>query len=223
MASSGNWDWSAATAPTITIKADDTFTISDVGGAFNFSVDTGPSYTGDARPTKKITLIPEFPGATLTGDGGTNVGTMTSDFCSKTNTNPPDINTGVCVTAGDLHNYYSWTAQATNDYDIWIPWQVPSDFAEFASSTAIQFNGWRTTSSDSVTLTVYDDNDAICNGATAISGTEATWNATNYADPTGCGAIAAGDTITFRVQLSVGVNDEYARMGEISVSYLATF
>ena len=57
MASSGNWDWSAATAPTITIKADDTFTISDVGGAFNFSVDTGPSYTGDARPTKKITLI----------------------------------------------------------------------------------------------------------------------------------------------------------------------
>jgi len=225
MASSGNWDWSAATAPTITIKADDTFTISDVGGAFNFSVDTGPSYTGDARPTKKITLIPEFSGATLTGDGTSNVGTMTSDFCSKTNTNPPDINIGVCVTAGDLHNYYSWTAQATNDYDIWIPWQVPSDFGEFASSTAIQFYGWRTSNSagTDVTLTVYDDNDAICNAATAISGTVATWNATNYADPIGCGAIAAGDTITFRVQLSVGVNDEYARIGEISISYLATF
>jgi len=134
------------------------------------------------------------------------------------------------VTAGDLHNYYSWSAQATNDYDIWIPWQVPSDFHEFASSTAIKFNGWRTSNSagTSVTLTVYDDNDAICGSATAISGTVATWNLTNYADPTGCdvvssGDIDAGDTVTFRLQLSVGVNDEYARAGEIEVSYLAKF
>ena len=148
---------------------------------------------------------------------------MTSDFCSKSNTNPPDINTGVCVTAGDLHNYYAWTANATNDYDVWADWQVPSDFSAFASSTAIKYFGWRTSTSDSVTLTVYDDNDAICGSATAISGTVATWNSTNYADPTGCSAIAAGDIITFRVQLSVGVNSEYARVGEIEISYLAKF
>jgi len=161
LATTGGWTQTGA-APSITIDAASTLSISNgtdtfsintdtntlnfddgSGNSFVFDIDagTGPVYSGSAMPTKKITLIPEFPGATLTGDGTSNVGTMTSDFCSKTNTNPPDINTGVCVTAGDLHNYYSWTAQATNDYDIWIPWQVPSDFGEFASSTAIQFYG----------------------------------------------------------------------------------
>lgn len=240
MSSSGDWTWTATT-PTITINSTETFTVSDGtdnfavnhsansfsltsgSNSFTFDADTGPVYAGTARPTKKVTLIPEYPGAVLSGDGTSNVGTMTSDFCSKTNTNPPDINTTVCVTAADLHNYYSWTANATNDYDIWVNWQVPSDFSAFASSTAIHFYGWRSSISDSVTLTVYDDNDAVCGTATAISGTVATWNSTNYADPTGCSAIVAGDTITFRVQLSVGVNSEFARMGEIDISYLAKF
>jgi hypothetical protein len=190
---------------------------------FDFSETGGPTYHGTARPTVTETIIPEFAGATLTGDGVNNTGTMTSDFCSNGNTNPPDINTGVCATSGDLHNYYSWTAQATNDYDIWVDWQVPSNFDAFASSTAISYYGWRTSVSDSVTLTVYDDNNAVCGSATAISGTVAQWNNTNYADPTGCSAIVAGDIITFRVQLSVGVNDEYARVGEISIDYLAKF
>jgi hypothetical protein len=153
---------------------------------------------------------------------------MTSDFCSNGNTNPPNLNTGVCTTSGDLHNYYSWTANATNDYDIWIPWQVPSDFHEFATSTAIQFYGWRTSSSDSVTMTVYTDEDTVCGSSTAISGTVSTWNLTNYADPTGCDAVSGGDieaddTIYFRFQLSVGVTSEFARAGEIIVSYLGRF
>jgi len=132
------------------------------------------------------------------------------------------------VTAGDLHNYYSWSAQATNDYDIWIPWQVPSDFHEFASSTAIQFYGWRDSVDDTVSLTLYDDADAVCGSTTSVGATYDQWVSTNYADPTGCdvvssGDIDAGDTVTFRLQLSVGVNDEYARAGEIEVSYLAKF
>ena len=190
----------------------------------------GPDYNGTARISKRVTLIPEFPGAVLTGDGATNTGTMTSDFCSNTNTNPPDINTAVCDVAGDLHNYYEWTtATATNDYDIWINWQVPSDFDEFDGTTAITFFGQRESSpNDTVTLTLYDDNDAVCGSATAISGTVGQWNNTNYADPTGCdvvsgGAIGPGDIITFRYQLSVGVNGESVYAGEIEIDYLAKF
>ena len=181
-------------------------------------------FSGTARNSKKATLMPEYAGAVLTGDGGgDNIGTMTSDFCSNGNTNPPNINTTVCATSGDLHNYYSWTANATNDYDIWVNWQVPSDFDGFDTSSAIQFYGWRTSSSDAVTLTVYDDNDAVCGTGTSISGTASTWNLTNYADPTGCSAITAGDTITFRMHLTVGVNSEFARAGEIYINYLSKF
>jgi len=200
-----------------------------VGDTTNFiSLESGTNgliFAGTARKNRSVTLIPEFPGAVLTGDGANNVGTMTSDFCSNGNTNPPDINTGVCATSGDLHNYYSWTADATNDYDIWINWQVPSNFDAFASSTAIRFEGWRTSTSDSVTLTVYDDANNICGSATAISGTVAQWNSTDYADPTTCddSNIVAGDIITFRFQLSVGVNSEFARAGEITVDYLSVF
>ncbi|MBA2278952.1 hypothetical protein H0V99_00735, partial [Candidatus Saccharibacteria bacterium] len=169
--------------------------------------------------TSKVTLSPEFHGAVLTADGTNNVGTMTSDFCSKGNTNPPDINTTICATNGDYRTYYSWTANATNDYDIYVTWQVPSDFVSFTTSPAISFYGWRTSTSDNVTLTLYDDAGGICGAATAISGTVATWNSTNYATASGCGSIAAGDRVTFRVQLSVGVNAEFARMGEIIINY----
>jgi len=211
-----------------TLTATGTVTIGSGGNTFTFDPSSGPVYAGTARPAKKVTLIPEFPGAVLTPDGSNNTGTMTSDFCSKTNTAPPDTNIDVCVTAGDLHNYYTWTAQATNDYDIWIDWQVPSDFHEFDDNPAIVYYGWRSSASDSVTLTLYDDNDAICGSATAISGTAGQWNLTNYADVSSCdvpssGAIGPGDIVTFRVQLSVGVNDEFARMGEISISYKAKF
>ena len=101
---------------------------------------------------------------------------------------------------------------------------MPSDFAAFASTIAIKFYGWRDSVSDTVTLTLYDDNNAICGGATSTpDGTYDQWVQTNYADPTGCSAIVAGDIVTFQVHLVVGVNDQFARVGEIEISYLAKF
>ena len=89
----------------------------------------------------------------------------------------------------------------------------------FITSPAISYYGWRTSASDSVTLTLYDDVGGVCGAATAISGTAATWNTTSYATASGCSNIIAGHRATFRVQLSVGVNNEFARMGEIIINY----
>ncbi len=177
---------------------------------------------GSARRQYQITLTPEFPGAVLTGDGSNNTGTMTSDFCAASSgvNSLPALNTSVCAASGETHHYYAWTANATNDYDIWMQWQVPSDFSAFAASNPIQFYGWRTTSSDSVTLTFYSANGSTCGTGTAISNTT-TWTVTNYTS-SGCSP-TAGDLMKVRVQLSVGVNSEFARMGEIVINYLSKF
>ncbi|MGI9028312.1 MAG: beta strand repeat-containing protein [Candidatus Saccharimonadales bacterium] len=176
-------------------------------------------FYGTARNSIAQTLTPEFAGATLTGDGTNNSGAVTSDFCSKSNTPMPDINTGVCVTAADKHNFYSWTANATNDYDVWTNWQVPSNFGGW-DNTPIQFYGWRTSATESVTLTLYRASGAVCGTATTIGGTVSTWNLTNYTSP--C-TPTAGENMYFRVQLSVGTNNNFARMGEIIVNYKGSY
>jgi len=92
------------------------------------------SLIGTARRATTDTLVPEYAGATLTGNGGgTNIGTMSSDFCS--NTGALSIATGVCTTAGDVHNYYSWTTNqgSSQDYDIYVRYQVPNDFGLLAA------------------------------------------------------------------------------------------
>jgi len=168
---------------------------------------------GGAGTTKTVTLAPEFPGAVLTGDGTSNTGTMTSDFCSGSSRQ--NINTSVCTVATESYNYYSWTANATNDYDVWIRWQVPSDFSSFTSTGS--FNGWRTSTSDSVTMTFYNNSVSSCASA-SISGTVATWNNTSLSGLTGCSP-SPGDVLNIRVQLSIGVNSEFARVGEITLIY----
>ena len=44
-----------------------------------------------------------------------------------------------------------------------------------------------------------------------------------YADPDGCTYVSAGDVVTFRVTLSVGVTDEHAKVGEIDIDYTSVF
>jgi hypothetical protein len=147
---------------------------------------------------------------------------MTSDFCGNDGAGSfVEVNSGVCSTSGDFHNYYSWTANATNDYDIWAKWQVPKDFSDW-DSTPIQFFGWRTSSSagTTVTMTLYSNSGVVCGTATNISNTT-TWTATSYTT-TGCNP-AAGDIMFFDIHLSVGVNGEFARVGEITINYLSKF
>ncbi len=209
----------------LTIDANDSVVLGSGGNTFTFDESSGPLYAGTARPTKKITLSPEYSGAVITGDGANNIGTLTSDFCSNGNTNPPDINTGVCTTSGDLHNYYSWTtATSGDDYDIWVSYQMPSDFDAFTASDTIKVYGWNTDNTvNAVTVTLYDDNDAVCGSATDVATGTATWTQTALTgDETGCSAITAGDIITFRIQLDADASD-YARVGEISFSYYAKF
>lgn len=238
--STGDLTWMAAT-PTITINSAETFTIGPSGGdtftvnssgslfsfldssanGFTFDADTGPSFAGTARPARKEKLVPEFPGATLTGDGGSNIGTMTSDFCEQgVHANIPDTNTAVCNTSGDIHNYYSWTTNqgTAQDYDIWIRWRVPDNFAAW-DTNPVQVSGKRTdVTNNAVTVFVYDVAGVLNNaGGTQSAGTS--WTQTNIA--LSGGTWTAGSYVTFRIVMNADTGGDSVQVGEINLNYLS--
>ncbi len=239
LASSGDWAWSATT-PTITVSGTETFTVTngtdsfsvntsgsamtftDGTNAFTFDADTGPSYAGTARPARQSMLSPEYPGATLTGDGGSNTGTMTSDFCEQgASADIPNTNTSVCNTSSDIHNYYSWTTNqgSVQDYDVWLRWRVPDNFAAW-SSNPIQVWAKRTdATNNAVTAYVYDTGGTLENaGGTQIAGT--TWTQTAV-EASFAGTYTPGSYLTIRLVMAADTGGDSVQVGEINLNYLS--
>lgn len=183
---------------------------------------SGVALSGTARPTRTITLVPEYPGAVLTADGGSNTGTMTSDFCSHSAL--LNVNSTACGTTGDEHNYYAWTTtQGTvQDYDIYIRYRMPADY-DTGSMANMRIWGWGTTSANEiVSLALYKGSGTACSTITnAITG-NTTWNEGTSASPLGACSIAAGDFVTFKVRVAAGTNN-VARAGEIRFEYRSKF
>jgi hypothetical protein len=146
---------------------------------------------------------------------------MTSDFCSGTSRR--SINTSICAST-DEHNYYSWTsASGDNDYDIYVRYQIPSDFSAFSSDTSVQMYGWRTDGTNNlVELALFQANGTQCGTTTNVATGTATWTETALGgSETGC-TVAAGDIVTFRIHV-VASASEFARAGEIRFDYLSSF
>ncbi|MES2970921.1 MAG: right-handed parallel beta-helix repeat-containing protein [Patescibacteria group bacterium] len=180
-------------------------------------------YSGTARNTKLISLIPEYAGATLTGTGS---GTMTTDFCSGSSRR--NINPSICA-ATEEHNYYSWTGTTgVQSYDIYVRYQLPSDFDGFNASDSVKMIGWRTDGSDgtpnSVTLSLYQDNGTQCGTSTNVATGTAAWSTAPVAldgDEMAC-TFTAGDTVLFKVTVLANGSD-FVRAGEITFNYLSKF
>jgi len=179
---------------------------------------TGMQYFGTAQPLKSITLSPEYPGATFTGDGTNNTGTLSSDFCSSSSL--LNINATACGGATDEHNYYAWAnTQATaQDYDIYIRYRMPSDYST-GSMSDMKIFGWGTTSAtEIVSLSLYKGSGAACGTITNAIIANTAWNEGAQASPLGACTIAANDMVTFKVRVQAGQNNT-ARAGEISFAY----
>lgn len=178
------------------------------------------TFNGTARQDVRLTMEPEFQGAVLTGDGSNNTGTMTTDFCSGASR--LNINAGVCA-ANDEYNYYSWIGSGgVNDYDVYVRWQVPSNFSAFKDANAINLRGWRSTSSEKVELAMFQQNGTQCGSTTEINNTNTTWQSTNMTgDETAC-SVSANDVVTFRIRVTAG-SSGYARAGGLEINYLSRF
>jgi hypothetical protein len=172
-----------------------------------------------AGSTAAIALSPEFVGAVMSGDGSSNTGTKTSDYCAGTNRFPGGINTSVCNNANnnDEHNYYSWTSTGANDYEIFFRWTVPNDFAGFPT-TGSSFYGWKTGTAvgDDVKLNVYNNSSTAC-AAQSMTNTANSWLSTSI-NLSGC-TPSTGTVLTFDIHLSVAASGNFARIGEITLNY----
>lgn len=197
-----------------------TVRIGDATNGVEFS-STGITYRGTARPAKTVTMAPEYEGATFTGDGTSNSGSLSSDFCSSSSL--LSINTTACGAATDEHNYYAWTTTAgtAQDYDLYIRYRIPSDYST-SSMTNLRIFGWGTTTGEIVSLNMYKGSATACGTITNAITAATTWNEATLASPLGACTIAAGDLVTFKVKMTAGTNN-IARAGAIRFDYSSKF
>lgn len=165
-----------------------------------------------SSPDNVVTLSPEFTNAVMHGTG---VGTMTSDICSDT-LNINDGSSGQATICGpnETFNFYKWSSpQATpQTYSIYVTYQLPSTFKEFASGqTSIM--GRTDSSNATVQYQVYR-NDATsgltaCGSTVTVStGAVSSWQtglASGAADPSTCGFVP-DNSIVFKINVISSVN-----------------
>jgi hypothetical protein len=180
-------------------------------------------FIGTARNDINLTLVPEFQGATLTSDGVDNIGTMTSDFCSGASSPGRNINAAACGSNNE-HNYYQWTTNqgTAQDYDVFIRYQLPSNVDTVSPSFVISGSAFRSSSNESVTMTIYESDDTTtpCVSSASLTGSNG-WNENTSVTLTGC-TFSPNTVIVFRLHMTA-TNGSFARMGEINISYKAAF
>jgi hypothetical protein len=183
--------------------------VGDVTNGITLDPATGPDYHGTARPTKRISQSPEFLGAVLRGDGGSNTGTMTTSF-----------------DATNFHNYYNWTTnQGSNqDFDVATRVAIPNDFSSLTLTPQICIYGWSDDlTNGTITLNANDSsNAAITLGSSSYTpGSASTW-AETCRTISGTPTLTAGGFITLRVTLQAA-NTKNTRLGEFRIDYLSKF
>lgn len=165
-----------------------------------------------SSPDNVVTISPEYNNAVMHGTG---VGTMISDICSST----LGINDGtsgqatICGT-NETYNFYRWTSPqaSAQTYSIYVTYQLPSTFKEFASgetsimgrtdsaNSTVQYQVYRNSSSDGLTA---------CGPTILVSnGSQSSWKigtATGAADPSTCGFVG-GDSIVFKIDVIASQN-----------------
>jgi hypothetical protein len=178
-------------------------------------------FKGTARNDVKITLSPEFAGATLYGTG---IGTMTASFCSNTVGSMANVGTSICAT-GQSHNYYEWfngTQATAQTYSVYTKWQVPSNADSAAGTMSFSGYGWRTSGvTDAVTADVYDASGAVCASGIVLASGTAGWTQSTTTNLSGCN-YAANSTLTIKITMTAGQNN-YARVGELTINYKSLF
>ncbi|MFA5828848.1 MAG: hypothetical protein WC841_05845 [Candidatus Shapirobacteria bacterium] len=196
---------------------------------FTFNPLSGPLYSGSARPSKTIRISPEYPGASMTADGSTDIGgTMTSD------------NT---LNAGGIgwKNYYQWSSgnAALQDYSVLARVALPSDFDTWETGSCpgaacafeIEFQtGVGTTDDNYISVAVNNNSDTPGTAVCSIGSTAATaWTLTGCPEATlndGSSSEwdAAGEAAVVRIKLAAkSTENALSRVGDIILRYKAKF
>lgn len=191
-------------------------------GAFFDGTTFELTFTGTARHARTITLAPAYAGGAARGDGSNNAGTLATSFCSGSSLLNIPSSSNPCGST-EQRNYYEWTADATNDMDIWTTLKLPTDFSAFDPTNAFVFHGWGTDTTETAIITVYSGSTSCGTFTLTGNGTWQSNSITASTITTNCAGLVAGSTLTIDVKLTVGTNGNYARAGEILVNYLSRY
>ncbi|HEY1835786.1 MAG TPA: hypothetical protein VGG13_03115 [Candidatus Saccharimonadales bacterium] len=168
-----------------------------------------PVLEGSAMHTRQITLAPEYAGATMTGSGTNNTGTMTSDN----------------MTTSPFRNYYEWkNIQGTaQNYDIWVRVPLPSDWAGWPSGQTICLDTYASANSANlVNMTVYDTtNTAVVTSADLSPLSVTTWATNKCTSSITGGSFTAGHDMTIDIKMTAPATTGDVRIGDITFSYLS--
>ena len=241
LATSGDWTWSAVT-PSVSITSGETLTFTDgtdsfvintAGSSFSFSdgtngvtfdADTGPTYSGTARPTRQVVISPEYSGGTLsTFYGAGTDSSITGDMTA-------DIET----TAGDdLRTYYEWnsTEGTLQSYTVAVRITLPQDFSAWATSNALQISyTTESTSTANNALDAYvylssNSTTSVASDTTNAAAIAETWEAITIDDSVLDDAAApewdaAGETAIVYLRMS-STGGNFVRLGDVTLNYLA--
>lgn len=160
---------------------------------------------GDA-PDTFVAISPEYKNAVM---NGTDIGVISSDFCSGSLgiNDGSDEQQAVCDT-DETYNFYRWTSEEETDQtrSIYLTYQLPDNFKSFvAGSTSIM--GRNDSTDANVNYQIYRDNGSgliACGGPIAVTSATAAWQqglASGESDPSKCD-FEAGDSILFRINLT---------------------
>jgi hypothetical protein len=160
-------------------------------------------------PTE-VLLSAEYPGAVLSADGTSNVGSMISD------------NEGV---SSDSMNYYEWLSSETslNDYDVRVRFRLPSNFSGWGTTGGVKFyfaTEATGTTNNKASFYIYEQSSGTVDGSSEnqASSSAGVWTSTTVAGSGLTDCVAAGDVCMFVIKM-FSANDSYVRVGDISIKY----
>jgi cytoskeletal protein CcmA (bactofilin family) len=184
-----------------------TFTNLTASGTLNFP-DNSVSMADINWNAGQILVTPDYPNASVYGDGTANNGTLALK-------NTADAN---------WRNYYEWTSQnaSLQDYTIIERYVMPPDFSSWASSNAITLNCVTqsvTDTSNKVDIVVYKSGSgsAIVSSLANVSSSAGTW-ADVVIDDSTLGTWNAGDILVVEIK-PYSKSGNYVRVGDITLNY----
>ena len=170
------------------------------------------TYTSGNRQDRKMVLSAEYPGASLFGDGTSNIGNLTSDYTNST--------------TGDRHTYYEWDSgeASLQDYTIVVRFTLPDDFGVWDATSAIVFDFITedaSSANNQIDISVFLESGASAD-ATDLDNVSTSWTTTTIDDSILGECDAAGETCVIEISMQSQSNF-FARIGDITLNYDADF
>ncbi|MDO8269413.1 MAG: hypothetical protein Q7T54_01945 [Candidatus Levybacteria bacterium] len=212
-----------------TIRQSGLVLIGSASNGLSFDYLNGPSasnngiFSGTARPTKSITLWPEYAGAVITASGSASTtGSMTTDASASAQLN---------------RTYYEWISTSTSlqDYVVAIRITLPADFSDWPSGSnamTISYNtGSSNTSTNGLDVYIYNSTDDSTGRPVYFSTNNVSaksWTTLNLTQGQLDNGVSpdwdsAGESVTIYFKMKASGTYNYTQIGDITLNYLSKF